>query len=187
MAATSNPWAGMTISKRTAQITAELRAKSAAGEAETAYLGLTDAGREFMALVGAGHFDFFDDGIVEHSGNWGENLAAQAAPAMGREWRSMSGIMNGTKKAGLWNTGEDGGQIWWALTALGAAVALLAAGRTTGQPGEMGAWELQPKQAQPADTRTYKELVTALRAKGYTGPVSYTKPRLLEIVKEVGA
>src|SRR5947209_7756695 len=144
-ATASNPWAGKTITERTNEITAALRATDARSQAHEAYLGLTQSGREFMALVGAGHFDFFDDGITEHSGNWGEGLAQQAAPAMGKAWRSMGGIMSATKKAGLWLTHEDEHDgTWWALTALGAEVALLAAGKAPGtqyvNEGEGGSW-----------------------------------------------
>jgi hypothetical protein len=44
---------------------------------------LTDAGKGFMALVGLHHFDFFDDGIVASSGNYGKNMAGQACGPLG--------------------------------------------------------------------------------------------------------
>jgi hypothetical protein len=141
--------------------------------AAEALASLTPAGREFMRLVGTGHFDFFDDGIVEHSGNWGEGLAQQAAPAMGKAWRSMGGIMAGTKKAGLWTTHEDEHDgTWWSLTALGAEVALLAAGKTPDQTRMNGAWVIEPSKPQPTEKRTRNELVKAIRAAGHVGPVT---------------
>lgn len=153
-------WDAPSISERTAEVISDLRAKDALAK-------LTASGREFMRLVGSSHFDFFDDGIVENSGNWGEGLAQQAAPAMGKAWRSMGGIMSATKKAGLWTTHEDEHDgTWWSLTALGAEVALLAAGKAaTPAP----AATVEP---QPAVKRTRNELVKAIRAAGHTGPVT---------------
>ena len=92
---------------------------------QAAIAALTPAGKEFMLLVGQRKFDFFDEGIVEHSGNWGEHMAWQAAGKMGKTRRSMGGIMArlGSDELGLWYVNEDDGQMWWSLTALGADVA----------------------------------------------------------------
>lgn len=92
---------------------------------------MTTAGVEFMTLVGNRHFDFFDDGIVIHGGNWGPNMASQAASAMGKTRRSMGGIMARLADAelGLWTvTNQESGignkvEAWWSLTQLGADVA----------------------------------------------------------------
>jgi hypothetical protein len=93
---------------------------------ETAIAALTDAGREFMRAVGKQSFDFFDEGIVAGSGNWGENMSWQYAAMSGRKPRSVSGIMARLSVAGLWELSDgdpDQGK-WWSLTELGAAVAL---------------------------------------------------------------
>lgn len=97
---------------------------------DAATAALTPAGREFMRLVGARAFDFFDDGIVEGSGNWGPNMAAQAASAMSKTARSLGGIMArlASSELGLWSVDvQDNGQgkdeAWWTLTELGAALA----------------------------------------------------------------
>lgn len=90
---------------------------------------LTPRGREFMAMVGRRDFDFFDDGIVEHSGNWGEAMAEQFAAATGTSARSVGGIMAALPAKGLWNLVDDDTGTWWSLTALGAEVALLAAAK----------------------------------------------------------
>lgn len=91
--------------------------------AQTALLNLTANGRDFMTHVGQMHFDFFDEGIVENSGNWGENLSQQLAGWTGKSDKSSSGIMTATKKIGLWETSEQEDGMWWALTAVGAEVA----------------------------------------------------------------
>ena len=57
---------------------------------ETAIAALTDAGRDFMEAVGAQRFDFFDEGIVAGSGNWGENMSWQFASITARTPRSVS-------------------------------------------------------------------------------------------------
>jgi hypothetical protein len=86
---------------------------------------LTDAGRAFMYAVGAQHFDFFDEGINEGSGNWGEGMSWQFAKMTDRKPRSVSGVMSRLSTSGLWNVSDagDGDGNWWSLTALGAAVA----------------------------------------------------------------
>lgn len=93
---------------------------------------LTAKGRELMTAVGKGEFSFFDEGIVAHSGIWGECMAQEMGYS---NPKSASGVMNGTKKLGLWETGvdaEDG--TWWELTELGAAVALELAGQVEETP-----------------------------------------------------
>lgn len=97
------------------------RTAAARAQAAEVIAQLTAKGRAFMQQVGKGRFDFFDDGIVEGSGNWGENMAQQLECATNP--KSASGIMGATAKLGLWNTWTDEGQTWWDLTALGAAVA----------------------------------------------------------------
>jgi hypothetical protein len=96
---------------------------------------LTPAGRKFMELVGSHHFDFFDDGIVAGSGNWGENLTWQAAGPVAATERGVAGVMSrlAAPELGLWVNDRyaeepgEGGK-WWELTELGALVALAAAG-----------------------------------------------------------
>jgi hypothetical protein len=90
---------------------------------------LTDAGKGFMALVGLHHFDFFDDGIVASSGNYGKNMAGQACGPLGLDRKSISGVMArlASDDLGLWNVYDEDNDTWWSLTALGAEVALLAA------------------------------------------------------------
>jgi hypothetical protein len=101
---------------------------------------LTPKGQEFMQAVGLGQFSFFDEGIVENSGAWGSVLSGEGFASV----RSASGIMNATKKAGLWHhcpaSAQDGPEAggWWSLTAEGAAVALYLAAQAPEQP-ETGA------------------------------------------------
>lgn len=97
--------------------------------AAVAFDHLTVKGQAFMTAVGTRQYDFFDDGMVEHSGNYGSNLAGGD--------KGMSGVMNGTRKAGLWHvTAEQDGDAgeWWSLTALGAEVALHAASLVAPKP-----------------------------------------------------
>lgn len=80
---------------------------------------LTDKGRATMLAVGQGRLSFFDDGIVENSGIWGECLTGELG-------HKSSGVVNRLARLGLWNVthdlaSDDGA--WWDLTALGAAVA----------------------------------------------------------------
>lgn len=108
---------------------------STTGEAVTAYATLTPAAREFMALVGHRRFDFFDDGIEEHSGNWGSHMTWQAAEMLQVTKFRVAGIQSGLAASPLWlvsapqpTNGNDGKlDTWWTLTALGAEVAKLAA------------------------------------------------------------
>ena len=100
--------------------------------AAIAYDGLTAKGQALMAQIGTWRGSFFDDGIVEHSGAWGEVLAGELdLDALGvKSVKGVAGVLNGTAKAGLWNVdpGEEGdASDWWSLTALGAEVAHHAA------------------------------------------------------------
>lgn len=97
---------------------------------ETVVAQLTAKGRETMRAVGAGELSYFDEGIVEYSGIWGECLTGE----MGHK---SSGVINRLRDLGLWtvsdgevNTDES---MWWALTALGADVANYLAGRLQNQ------------------------------------------------------
>jgi hypothetical protein len=92
--------------------------------AEAALAQLTVQGRQFMAMVGRHGFDFFEEGIVEHSGNWELNMAWQFALATDTPLRSVGDIMGRLAQSGLWSVNDH---TWWSLTALGAEVALLAA------------------------------------------------------------
>lgn len=67
-------------------------------DANTALAKLTANGKLFMASVGKREYDFFDDGIVADSGNWGEHMAEQFAHNHGLKARSVGGIMAATKK-----------------------------------------------------------------------------------------
>jgi len=97
---------------------------------DQAIAAMTPAGRHFMRLVGARHFDFFDNGIIAGEGNWGPNMAQQAASEMGKSARSLGGIMArlAAPNLGLWHVVvQDSGtgkvEAWWTLTELGAEVA----------------------------------------------------------------
>ena len=118
---------------------------STTGAAVLAYADLTPAARDFMALVGHRRFDFFDDGIVEHSGNWSPHLSWQAAAILGRSKLSVAGVMAKLAASPCWLVSEpqaygDGNskqkEPWWSLTAIGAEVALLAAQVDTSLAGE---------------------------------------------------
>ena len=96
--------------------------------AAVAYDSLTAKGQELMAVIGNWSGSFFDDGIVEGSGAWGEVIAQEGCVTA--TVKGMAGVLTGTKKAGIWNVtpaeqGDDSD--FWYLTALGAEVALHAA------------------------------------------------------------
>lgn len=87
---------------------------------------LTAKGRETMRAIGANETSFFDEGIVENSGIWGECLTSELG-------HKSSGVINRLKALGLFETsdaGPDDDSDWWALTELGADVANYLAGRT---------------------------------------------------------
>lgn len=95
---------------------------------EAAVAALTDKGRDTMRAVGAGETSFFDNGIVEHSGIWGDNLTGELG-------HKSSGVVNRLAKLGLFTTHEatgDDPSNWWALSALGADVANYLAGNLEG-------------------------------------------------------
>lgn len=100
--------------------------------AAIAFDNLTAKGQALMTQVGTRGFSFFDEGIVAGSGAWGEVMAGEAGPDVSSTSKGVAGVLSGTNKAGLWNVtpgdkefGDDSD--WWALTELGAAVALHAA------------------------------------------------------------
>lgn len=104
----------------------------AASEAEVAYRSLTAKGKALMAQIGNWSGSFFDNGIAEGSGAWGEVLAGELdLDALGvKNVKGVAGVLTGTKKAGLWDVtpadqGDDSD--FWYLTALGAEVAKFAA------------------------------------------------------------
>lgn len=106
-------------------------------DAATTAATLTAKGREFMRAVGNGEFSFFDGGIVAGEGSWGSVMSGEHFTSA----RSASGVMNGSKKAGLWTVTDDSADgpeagSWWALTEAGAAVALHLAGATAALPAE---------------------------------------------------
>lgn len=128
-------------------------------DAKTAYSKLTANGKLFMASVGKREYDFFDDGIVEGSGNWGEHMAEQFAANHGLKARSVGGIMAATKKLGLWTMtteeeSHNGVSTWWDLTALGAEVALLAAAEAA--PAKEEAAKVCKKDASHGEHRVTK-------------------------------
>lgn len=101
-------------------------------DAKGTYEGLTAKGQALMTQIGTWNGSFFDDGIVEGSGAWGEVLAGELdLNALGaKNAKSVAGILVGTKKAGLWYVTPAEAQDdsdFWSLTALGAAVAQYAA------------------------------------------------------------
>jgi hypothetical protein len=197
-------------------------AQASTGDILAAIASLTDAGKAFMTQVGQHGFDFFDDGIVEGSGNYGRNMAEQMKDV--KSVKSASGIMNRTTKLGLWTTSEtesDAG-MWWSLTALGAEVAQLLALGTDAPAVEVPAAvdddpaltqeecealdtadvEDEPQHASVEDIESAiaageaaaeagtkplgrKPAIEALRAAGYTGPVSYLVPKLNAILANV--
>jgi hypothetical protein len=79
---------------------------------------MTAKGIETMTAVGRGQLSFFDDGIVEGSGIWGECLVSE----MGHK---SSGVINRLRDLGLWvfTDSDEDPSGWWSLTALGADVA----------------------------------------------------------------
>lgn len=100
-----------------------------AEQVEAAIAALTPMGRAFMLQVGQGGFDFFDQGIVENSGNYSANMAWQFRG--GNSPRSSGGVMARllAQPEPLWRVMPDASYVpgfpsdWWDLTALGAAVA----------------------------------------------------------------
>lgn len=98
-----------------------------ADDVNDALVALDPTGRAIMALVGQRYFDFFDDGIVDGSGIWFSHLGWQAAERLGRA--TVTAALRKLVTAGLWDLGEsdegggNGPDRWFALTALGAAVA----------------------------------------------------------------
>lgn len=88
-------------------------------EIQAAVAKLTRKGLETMHAIGAGHTSFFDNGIVEDSGIWGDNLTGELG-------HLSSGVINQIAKLGLLEShdhGSDEASNWWTLTALGADVA----------------------------------------------------------------
>lgn len=82
---------------------------------------LTEKGRDAMNSIGRGWVSFFDNGIVEGSGIWGECLTADLG-------LKSSGVINRLRDLGLfvaYDTKDDdyASGMWWDLTALGADVA----------------------------------------------------------------
>lgn len=99
--------------------------------ATTAIEKMTAKGLETMTAIGQGQTSFFDEGIVENSGIWGECLAGELG-------HKSSGVINRLVTLGLLTDcgdqsepGFDAGH-WYTLTAVGAEVAnLLAADSET--------------------------------------------------------
>jgi hypothetical protein len=97
----------------------------AQADIDSAIADLTKLGRGLMLRIGQGRFSFFDDGVVEGSGIWGDNLGGEFG-----ETKNVGGVIGRLVKAGLLlsqPTDEPGGS-WVTLTALGAAVATQLAG-----------------------------------------------------------
>jgi hypothetical protein len=93
---------------------------------------LTAKGEETMKAVGNHELSFFDGGIVEHEGIWGECLVSE----MGHK---SSGVINRLRDLGLWDATDQGSDdadagMWWSLTALGADVANYLAGGLEAEP-----------------------------------------------------
>lgn len=91
---------------------------------ETVVSQLTAKGRETMMAIGNGELSFFDGGVVEMSGIWGECLVSE----MGHK---SSGVVNRLKDMGLFTAHDydhDDAGMWWQLTSLGADVANYLAG-----------------------------------------------------------
>lgn len=86
---------------------------------EEAITQLTAKGRETMDAVGRGWTSFFDNGICEYSGIWGDNLTGELG-------HKSSGVINQLVKLGLFYVSpmqDDDPSNWYSLTKLGADVA----------------------------------------------------------------
>lgn len=86
---------------------------------------MTAKGIETMTAIGKQELSYFDDGVAEYSGIWGECLVSE----MGHK---SSGVINRLRDLGLFTAtpqehDEYDAGAWWALTALGAEVANLLA------------------------------------------------------------
>lgn len=105
---------------------------------------LTKKGRELMTAIGNAELSFFDDGVVEGSGSYGEVIAGDFGFA---NPRSAAGVLGGLVKQGLMTADEAEGDagLWYSLTALGADVANSLADSKV------------PADAEPVDTRTVAE------------------------------
>lgn len=115
----------------------------------TAIAKLTKLGRPVMEAIGNRETSFFDNGIEEGSGIWGDNLAGELG--------AKPGTLTGLVKQGLLTSdGEQDptGGAWYALTALGAAVAqALAAPEAAEEPAPAPVTpEPAPAPEQPART-----------------------------------
>jgi hypothetical protein len=102
---------------------------------EAAVAQLTDKGRETMRAVGAHETSFFDNGIVAHSGIWGDNLTGELGHA-------SSGVINRLAKLGLFDASPadvDDPAMWWSLTELGADVANYLSGNLNDVPAQADA------------------------------------------------
>lgn len=91
-----------------------------ATQIDEAVAAMTPKGLETMKAIGNLELSFFDEGVVEWSGIWGECLVSE----MGHK---SSGVVNRLRDLGLLGNspaGEGDDSDWWYLTALGAAVAL---------------------------------------------------------------
>jgi hypothetical protein len=91
--------------------------------ANEAITKLTAKGREAMTSVGMRKVSFFDDGIVEGSGAWGETLTSDLG-------HKSAGVINRLGTLGLFDVTPpaEGEGAWFALTAIGAEVANHLAG-----------------------------------------------------------
>jgi hypothetical protein len=128
----------------------------AQADIDSAIADLTKLGRTLMEGIGRGRFSFFDDGVVEGSGIWGEILGGEFG-----ETKNIGGVIGRLVKAGLLlsqETGEQGGS-WVTLTALGAAVA--------NQLTEDAA----PAPVKPKRARGSKQSYTIDPATGEFGPI----------------
>lgn len=86
---------------------------------ETAISQLTAKGLDTMQAIANGETSFFDSGLVEDSGIWGDNLTGELG-------HKSSGVINRLVTLGLlgsWAADADDPSNWYFLTSLGADVA----------------------------------------------------------------
>lgn len=96
---------------------------------------LTAKGRETMTAVGDWDGSFFDGGIAEGEGIWGECF-------MNEMGQKSTGVINRLRDLGLFTTSlDDESGTWFALTTLGADVALTLAGKANARCSEHPAYD----------------------------------------------
>jgi hypothetical protein len=91
-------------------------------EVHVAIVMLTLKGRYAMQAIGERRLSFFDNGIEQGSGSWGECLTGELG-------HRSSGVLGGLVKQRLLTSSQEDHGSWYELTELGAAVAKKLAAR----------------------------------------------------------